>query len=245
MSRTHFYGTLVGKKVVVAVSGVILFGFLLGHMTGNIKVFLGDEANGVPKIDVYGHFLRTMGEPVFSYGQMLWIVRIVLITALVAHVVTVILLAMHNRNARPIRYTQTKRIAASPSARFMMWSGLFILAFVVFHILHLTTGSLDPKHFVQDRVYGNLYRAFHNAGFVAIYVTAMVFLALHLYHGVWSLFQTLGLDNPDRNKRLRMFAALATLALLFGFAAVPLGMFLGDMPEPPNPANLPPPYGSR
>ena len=98
---------------------------------------------------------------------------------------------------------------------------------------------------MQAQVYGNLYRAFHEVGYVLVYVVAMCFLALHLYHGAWSLFQTLGLDNPDRNKALRAFAVVATIALLIGFASLPIVFFVGDMPAPPDPATLPAPYDGQ
>ena len=142
--------------------------------------------------------------------------------------------ARRNKAARPVGYHRPlERVESSASAHWMIWTGLLILAFVVMHILHMTLGDLDPATFVEGAVYGNLSRAFHQPVFVAIYLFGMTVVALHLYHGVWSLFQSLGLDNPDRNRLLRRAALGAAIFLFLGFSAVPAAFYLDVMPAPP------------
>lgn len=229
----RLYSTTLGKKVVVAVTGVLLFGFVLAHMAGNLKVFMGNDAEGMPKVDVYAHFLRTVGDPVFGHGELLWVFRIVLLAALFVHVVGVVQLTVANRCARPVRYERSRYEAATLSARWMLVTGLLLLAFIGFHILHFTSGTVDPARFTTGAIYDNLYRAFVQWYYVGLYVVAMILLSLHVYHGVWSLFQTLGLDNPDRNRALRLLAATAAVVLLVGFSSVPVLIFFGVMSETP------------
>ena len=230
---TALYQTTLGKKAVVAVSGLVLYGFVIGHMVGNLKVFTGNDAAGEPHIDIYAHFLRTMGEPLVPYSFLLWVARIILIAALVLHVYTVVLLSRRNHAARHENYAEPRYSQASAPARWMMVSGVLLLIFVAFHLLQFTFGKIGGAPFVEGEVYANLYHAFHRWFFVGLYVIAMAALALHVNHGVWSLFQTLGLDNPDRNRVFRLLATLSSVGLFFGFASVPLLFFLGLMPSPP------------
>ena len=241
---TRFLGSTLGMKAVVAVTGVILFGFVLLHMLGNLKTFTGNDAQGVPHIDTYARFLRTMGEPLLPHGFALWTVRIVLLVALLLHVAMVIMLQARNRAARPIPYHHRPvRVVSTVAARTMLVSGVLVLVFAVIHVLQFTTGTIQVTPIEPEQVYANLYHAF-SAWFITLfYVIAMGGLGFHLYHGVWSLFQTLGLDNPDRNRGLRLFAALATIVLLLGFCSVPLLFYLGLMPEPPGAATAPPAGG--
>jgi len=231
---TRFFGSTLGQKAMVAVTGVILFGFVIGHMLGNLKTFMGNDAQGVPHIDTYAHFLRTMGEPLLPYGVMLWIVRIILLGALVLHVVTAIHLARLNRAARPIRYHHRHVLVTSTvAARTMLVSGVLLLLFVVVHILQFTTGTIQLTPIEPDTVYANLYHAFGEWFIALFYVIAMGLLGFHLYHGAWSLFQSLGIDNPDRNRGLRLTAAATAVILVVGFSAVPLLFVVGVMPSPP------------
>ena len=234
---TALYSTTVGKKSVVAVTGILLYGFVVLHMLGNLKVFTGNVATGEPHIDVYATFLRTMGEPLVPYGFILWCVRIVLLIALILHVVTVLQLAVRNRRARHTRYTRHTYNESSVPARLMLVSGLLLLAFLVFHLLQFTFGVIGVTRFEQEEVYSNLYYAFQKWFFVLMYVVAMAALALHVNHGIWSLFQTLGLDNPDRNRTFRVLATVSAVALFVGFAAVPLLFFFNGMPLPPDTAD--------
>ena len=227
------YRSLVGKKVIVAITGAIWLGFLLLHVIGNLKAFLPDPEPGIPDIDVYSHFLRTMGEPILPHAVALGLFRVVLVVALVLHVVCVVQLAARNRRARPVSYDRVDYAEASVSARSMLYTGALLLFFLAVHLPHLTTGDLDAAHFVPGAVYRNLTLAFAQWPFTSLYLVAMVVLGSHLYHGAWSLFQTLGLDNPDRNRGLRRFAMVIAIVFPVGFAAVPVAFFSGLMAPPP------------
>lgn len=233
----NLYQSNVGKKVIAAVTGLILFGFLLGHVTGNLKVFTGNTDGGMPHIDEYGHFLRVVGEPMVPKEGVLWGARVVLLVSVLLHILVVIQLAMHSQEARPTGYVKTKRSMASLSALYMMFSGGLIAFFIVFHILHFTAGMLPLGDFKEGQIYFNLYQSFSpQYWFVSLfYIVTMVVIGLHLNHGVWSLFQTLGLDNPDRNKMIRIGTTVVTVLIIAGFIAVPLSFLAGLMPEPPVP----------
>lgn len=229
---TSLYNTSIGKKFIAAITGLILFGFLVGHVAGNLKAFTGSSENGVPHIDEYGQFLKEVGEPMLPYMVGLWMARTVLLISLVLHVVVVIQLAMASAEARPVNYVRSRKTAASLPAQWMMYSGLLILGFIIFHILHFTTGSIRLGEFEHGYVYSNLWNSFSMPAVAIGYLLAMIVLGFHLYHGVWSLFQTLGIDNPDRNKGLRMFAIIATVGLAVGFAVVPLAFMFGALDAP-------------
>ncbi len=226
------YSSTIGKKAIAAVTGLVLLGFLIGHVAGNLKVFTGSSPNGVPHIDEYGRFLRVVGEPILPEMLGLWIARAVLLVSLILHVVVVAQLAIHSKTARPTKYVRNHKVASSWAARYMMYSGLLILAFVIFHILHFTTGTIRLGEFAHGAVYSNLFHSFSLWPVALAYVAVMCVLGLHLYHGIWSMFQTLGLDNPDRNQALRKFAVILTIALVVGFAAVPISFMFGVNPEP-------------
>lgn len=225
------YASSIGKKMVAAITGVILLGFLLGHVAGNLKVFTGSTSQGVPHIDEYAQFLKVAGAPLLPAMMGLWIARLVLLGALILHVVTVAQLAMLSAEARPVGYVKTNRRAASLPALWMMFSGGLILVFVIFHILHFTTGTIEIGEFTHGYVYNNLAKSFANPLVAIGYSLVMIVLGFHLNHGIWSLFQTLGLDNPDRNKQLRILSTGITLAIVLGFMAVPLAFMSGQMPD--------------
>ena len=229
------YKSSIGKKFIAAVTGLILFGFLMGHVAGNLKVFTGSTGEGIPHIDEYAQFLRVMGEPLLPAMAALWIARAVLLVALILHVVVVSQLAMQSAEARPVNYVKSKKAVASLPALWMMFSGILILGFIIFHLLHFTWGAMPLGEFEHGYVYNNLANSFALWPVAIGYVLVMVVLGFHLFHGIWSLFQTLGLDNPDRNRALRAFALIATIGLVVGFSAVPVSFLLGDlvnMPEP-------------
>ena len=228
---TTIFRSSIGKKFIAAVTGLILFGFLVGHASGNLKIFTGaDEAN-VPHIDHYAHFLTTFGDPVLPPMVALWGARIILLAALVLHVTVVIQLSWQSNAARPVDYIRSKKAAASVPALYMMVSGSLILFFIIFHIMHFTMGILPIGTYEYGAVYDNLAGSFTNILIALLYVAFMVVLAFHLFHGVWSLFQTLGLDNPDRNGILRAFAAVSAIGISALFAAVPLSFMTGVVPE--------------
>ena len=229
---TTLYSSTIGKKFIAAVTGLVLFGFLVGHVAGNLKVFTGTTEAGVPHIDEYGQFLKVAGEPFLPEMAGLWIARMVLLGSVVLHIVVVVQLAFRNLEARPVGYVRSKKTASSLAALWMMFSGSLIAFFIVFHLLHFTVGALPIGEFKHGAVYENLYSSFRNPLISLFYLVVMGVLGFHLYHGVWSLFQTLGIDNPDRNKALRMFAIIATIGIVVGFALVPLSFMTGMMPEP-------------
>lgn len=226
------YSSTIGKKFIAAVTGLILFGFLAGHVAGNLKVFTGSTDAGVPHIDEYGQFLKVAGEPFLPEMAGLWIARLVLLGSVVIHIVVVVQLAFRNLEARPVGYVRSKKAASTLAAMWMMFSGGLIAFFIVFHLLHFTVGVLPVGEFQHGAIYKNLYSSFGNPLISLFYVIVMGVIGFHLYHGVWSLFQTLGIDNPDRNKALRMFAIVSTIGIVIGFSLVPLSFMLGVMPEP-------------
>ena len=227
----HFYSTSVGKKLVVAVTGAIMYGFVIGHMLGNLKAFAGPSA-----LDQYAEMLRQIGAAFLGHGTFLWIARIVLIGAVVLHVITVIQLIKRNAKGRPTRKIR-RRNASTLAAKWMAISGTLILVFIVIHLAQFTMGWITPhaagtEGFEHGKVYSNLWGAFNVWWVAAFYVLMMAMVCMHVYHGAWSMCQTLGLDAPDRNKFLRAGAAGTAIILFIGFSAVPLSMLSNTIQAP-------------
>jgi len=220
----------IGKKYVAAITGVIIAIWVVLHMLGNLKAIEG-PGGGNPAIDRYAHFLRTAGSPVLPHDFLLWCIRIVLIAAVILHITAVTQLWRRNRRANP-RDHRGHRIRSTLSARTMTFTGVLILAFVVFHILHFTTRTIHPTHLVNGAVYANAYDAFHTWWLVVIYVGAVVLLGFHLNHGLWSGAQTAGVDNPDRNWFWRRLATSVTVLTVVGFAIVPILFAVDALPKP-------------
>lgn len=223
----------VGKKVVVALTGLALVGYVVLHMIGNLTALLGagDAGGEHAQIDDYGHWLREFGTPLLPYEFVLWAIRIFLLGALIVHIVGVYQLTVRSRAARPKGHP-AKRIGRSWAARTMRLSGPLLLAFIVFHILHFTVLAVDVTPLAHGEIYSNLYGAFQKWYFVLLYVVALASLAYHLRHGVWSLFQTLGLDSPARNPYLRHGATALAGIVALGFVLIPLLFWTGALPEP-------------
>ena len=218
---------------MMALSGLVLFLFVIGHMAGNLKVFFGaDASTGVYLVDHYAEILRTVAADFMGRASFLWIVRITLFSSGIIHAVTGIQLWLLNRRAKPSGYEEQSYLSATISSRSMFYGGIFIGLFAVFHILHFTLGGVAAYSFEQGRVYSNLYHSFLHGYLVVLYVAAVLFLALHLYHGAWSIFQTLGVDNPGLNGSLRVFAKVAAIVLFLGFSAVPVSIYFGFVPPP-------------
>jgi succinate dehydrogenase / fumarate reductase cytochrome b subunit len=220
----------VGKKVIVAVTGLALVLYVVLHMVGNLTALQG-AGHGHARIDEYGHWLRTFGTPLLPYETILWVIRIVLLGALIVHVVGVFQLTQRSRAARPQGYP-AKRIGRSWASRTMRLTGPLLLLFIVFHILQFTLLTVDVTPLAEGQIYSNLYGAFQKWYFVVLYVLALAALGYHLRHGVWSLFQTLGLDRPARNPWLRHGATTLAVVVSVGFAIIPLGFWTGVLPEP-------------
>ena len=213
--------TSVGKKVAVAVTGLIGIGFVFAHMVGNLKVFLGRE-----EIDHYGEWLRELGEPALPRSTVLWLMRLVLVAALVIHVTLVYRLTMQSRKARPVKYQQANPIRKTPAGRTMRWGGVTILLFLVFHLADFTWGNVNPG-FERGHVYRNMVASFERVPVTIFYLLAMGALGMHLYHGVWSATQTLGVNQARWDKTIRAGAAGAALVIAGGFAVVPLAVLFG------------------
>src|SRR5699024_4980780 len=192
--------TTVALKIVMAVTGLIFLLFVLAHMYGNLKALSGQEA-----YDEYAHHLRVLGEPMLPYAGFLWIMRVGLLVSLVLHVWAAVSLTRRNRGARSQRYVMKKSVTSTLSSRTMMWGGIALFAFIVFHILQFTTltievgGSFDSPH-------ARLVAAFETWWLLAIYVLAMIALGMHLRHGVWSTVQTLGWSNRTRQPAIKATA---------------------------------------
>jgi len=218
------WGTMVGKKVVMAVTGIVLVGFVIAHMLGNLKIFLGAQA-----IDTYAAFLRTMGEPLFPYSVLLWVVRIVLLTCVALHVTAAVQLTRMSRAARPHGYDTKESIATTYAARTMRWSAVIVVLFIVYHLLHLTGGVVgwEPGQFRDLSVYHNVVAGFSVWYVSLFYIVAMACLCLHLDHGIWSLLQTLGWNNARTTSTLRTLSREVALAVFVGFISVPVAVLAG------------------
>jgi succinate dehydrogenase / fumarate reductase cytochrome b subunit len=191
------WNSTIGKKYVVAITGVIFAIWVALHMLGNLKEIEG-PGHGNPAIDQYARWLRTLLSPALPHDFVLWVIRGILIVSVVLHIVANYQLWQRNRKAKPGAF-KGRRLRSTWSARTMTASGIVILAFLVFHILHFTTGTIHPTRMMSGAVYSNMYYAFHLWWLVVIYVVAMALLGAHLFHGLWSAAQTTGVDNPDRN----------------------------------------------
>lgn len=223
MSRVlNLYRSSVGKKVLMAATGVIFVVFVLGHMYGNLKAFYGPET-----FNHYAEFLRDMGAPLFMHGQLLWLIRIALLLAVLIHVIPAVQLWIAGNRARPVSYVRGLEIEETTiAARTMRWGGLILFVFVVLHLLHLTVGSLHPD-FIPGDAYNNLVVGFQVWPVSAGYIVAMGVLSLHLYHGVWSGLQTLGLNHPRYNRYRRPLAAIVAVVVFVGFVSVPAAVMAG------------------
>jgi succinate dehydrogenase / fumarate reductase, cytochrome b subunit len=209
-----FWRSTIGKKVVMAVTGVIGIGFLISHVTSNLLVFRGPE-----QLNHYAVFLRSLGPALFA-------ARAVLVLAVVLHVVAALQLAARRRAARPIRYVKHKPQTSSLWDRTMYAGGVVLLAFIVFHLLHLTWGTVHPR-FVHLDPYGNIVRGFRSPWVVLAYVVGLLALGLHLAHGAWSSVRTLGVAGSGPHP-LRRPVALALAALIWlGFTIIPLAVYFG------------------
>jgi succinate dehydrogenase / fumarate reductase, cytochrome b subunit len=226
MRRTfNIWGSTVGKKIAMAVSGVVLIGFVVGHMIGNLKVFQGPEA-----FNHYAEGLRTLGAPFFGTTQALWLVRVVLLGAVLIHIVAAVQLTIRARKARAVGYRKWDGdLVFSYASRTMAWGGIIILLFVVYHLLHLTVGVAMPAgttHQPHDE-YANVVASFRVWYVALFYVIANLALSVHLAHGVSSLFQTLGLVDGKMDVARRRIGAAFAVVLCLIFASLPVAVWVG------------------
>lgn len=215
-ANATFLGSTVGRKVVMAVSGVILIGFVFVHMIGNMQLYLGPEA-----LNHYAAFLRT-----FLHGAGIWIFRAVLLTAVGLHVWAATTLTLDSWAARPQGYRLWQAKDSTYASRTLRWGGVILALFLVYHLLHLTIGGAHPD-FREGDVYHNVVAGFQVWYASAIYIVAMIALGLHLDHGVWSLCQTLGLQHPRYKRYVRLFARGFAILVVAGNISFPIAVLTG------------------
>jgi succinate dehydrogenase / fumarate reductase, cytochrome b subunit len=216
--------SMIGKKIVMAVTGGVLVLFLFAHVAGNLKIFVGPD-----QMNAYARFLREVGQPEFEYGQVLWIVRIVLLACALLHITAAYQLTMMNRRARPVNYTSKKDIETTWGARTMRIGGVILLVFIIFHLLHFTLGvvGFQPGQFVHLAAYQNVIAGFSVVPIGIFYILAMCALFLHLDHGIWSGFQTLGWNTAKNQKTVRTLSKVIAALVSLGFISVPLAVMAG------------------
>jgi len=223
------YRTTIGKKVVMAVTGLILVGFVVAHMVGNLKIYTGAE-----HLNAYAGFLREVGEPIFPRETLLWIARLVLLGSVGLHIGAAYQLTRLDKASRPERYAM-KKVTTNYASRTMRWGGVIITLFIVYHILHFTLGQVGyaPGVFQHGdandgyQTYANVVIGFQNPLVSGFYIVAMVALGLHLYHGTWSMFQTLGLNSKKWNGLWRGVAIAVAIAVVLGNISIPIAVLTG------------------
>jgi succinate dehydrogenase / fumarate reductase cytochrome b subunit len=214
-----FWDSSIGKKALMALTGIVLSAYLVAHLLGNMQIYMGQDAAGVAKIDAYAHFLH-------SNAGVLWTARVVLFAAIVVHAISGIQLYLRKQAARPVDYALRSNIQGTTASRTMLVSGVVILLFVVYHVLHLTTGTVHPE-FQDLRPFHNVTTGFARPAASAIYIVSMVGVGFHLWHGLYSMFHSLGLTHPRYTPGIRSFAALVATIIALGNISVPLAVLAG------------------
>ena len=219
--KTGKFSNSVAKKAVMAVSGIIMILYLIAHMIGNLHAFQGaEEFNG------YSHWIRTIGEPAVPQGTVLWIIRVVLLVSVVAHFWAAISLWRQARRARPVAYVTKKRVQQSFASRTVRWGGLILALFIIWHILDLTLGAVNPAG-SDSTPYERLIASFQNIPITLFYVVAMLLLGLHLRHGIFAATQTLGQTNKRRERAVNGIAYVVSAVITVGFLLTPLSVAFG------------------
>lgn len=217
-SVSTLYRSTIGKKIVMAVTGLLMLGFVVVHMAGNLKIFFGEA-----EFDSYAHWLRTIGEPVVHESWFLWIQRFVLSVALIAHIWAAASLSRQDHRARPVGYHARRRGGYATST--MRWGGVILLLFIIYHVLDLTMGVANPAP-DDAGPYGRVVADFSVWYITLAYVVAMGALCLHIAHGLWSAANTLGV-NAATTAAYRTVAVAAAVAITLGFLLVPFGVVFG------------------
>jgi succinate dehydrogenase / fumarate reductase cytochrome b subunit len=213
-----FFGSTIGKKAVMAISGVVLFGFVAAHLLGNLQIFLGpDQFNG------YARSLRHL-------PLLVWTVRVVLLVMVALHIWSSLQLAVTKSEARPIGYVRSNSAGSAYASRTMYMSGPIVAAFVVYHLMQFTFG-VGGTAFERFDAYGNVINGFRVPVVSGFYVLAIGLLCLHLRHGLWSMFQTLGFHHERYLRRLKAAAAIIALAIFLGFISIPIAVVFRIIPE--------------
>lgn len=217
------YRSQVGRKWAMAISGVILLGFIIFHLVGNLKVYLGPE-----DINEYGEALRDLGGHIAPRTHLLWIMRFGLMAAFGIHIHAAFSLAFENRRkGGDVGYqTQREYLVASYASRTMIWSGIIVLLFIAYHLADLTWGWTNPD-FIRGDIYHNMVESFSRAPVAAIYIVANIALGFHIYHGAWSLFQSIGVNNPRFNQWRKWFAQAFAVTIVVGNVLFPVMVLAG------------------
>jgi succinate dehydrogenase / fumarate reductase cytochrome b subunit len=227
---SDFYRSAVGKKWVMAVTGIILLAYVIAHTVGNLKIYLEVEASGLYEIDEYGHMLREFLYPILPRHLFLWIMRVGLIIATIFHVHAAVVLTQMNHRARTTTYAGPRQyLVANYASRTMRWSGFIVLAFVAFHLADFTWGiePFAPEGWERGAVHANFLLTFSRLPVVVLYVVANLALGLHLFHGVWSMFQSLGANSPRFNAWRRYFAIGVAYAITLANVSMPIAVYAG------------------
>jgi succinate dehydrogenase / fumarate reductase cytochrome b subunit len=210
----RFYDSTVGKKVVMAVSGVVLFGYVVAHLLGNLQIFIGPD-----QINHYAALLH-------ASPPLLWTARTFLLVMLFLHIWSSFQLALRKWDARPEAYVKKRAVGSSYASRTMYWSGPIVFIFVVYHILHFTVG-VGGTEYIELHPYENVVHGFRNPLVAGFYIVAMILLCTHLYHGLWSMFQTLGVNHPRYTPWLRRGAAVFATLIAIGEISIPIAVLMG------------------
>ena len=217
-TRPSLFATAVGKKYAMAISGLVLMGYVLLHMVGNLKIYFGAES-----MNKYSEWLREVGEPALPREWLLWGVRIVLLLAVVVHIYAAYALTRMNQRARPVKYASKRDfVAADFASRTMRWTGIIVVLFVIWHLLDLTWGPANPD-FISGDPYHNVITSFERIPVAIAYIVANVALGVHLYHGAWSLFQSMGWYGTWR----RTFSIVFAGVIVLGNVSFPLAVMFG------------------
>jgi len=219
----RFYDAPIGKKAVMAITGVMLVGYVLAHLLGNLQIYSSNPS----QINSYAAFLHNPAN-----AGLLWGARTVLLLAVILHITASVQLFFQNQAARPIAYVKKDDVPASYAARTMVWSGPIVAAFVIFHVLHLTVGAVLPLQDVGGNpitpdVRYNVIAGFQNYGVSAFYIFAMILLCMHLYHGIWSMCQSLGISHPRYTRKLKTASALLAILVAIGNCSIPIAVMTG------------------
>ncbi len=220
-----FFRSSIGKKIIMAITGFIWFGFVIAHMLGNLQIYQGAE-----KINAYAKFLKDL-------GPLLWVARAVLFVSFFGHVAVAIMLKIQNNAARPVNYSKQDTIQASKASLTMVYSGFLLLTFLIYHLLHFTLGVTNPEHSaltftlkngdVVHDVYAMVILGFKVPAIAVAYIVFMFFLALHFSHALGSVLQTLGIVSPKHNPNLQKIATLLAIIVFIGNTSMPLSILLG------------------
>ncbi|RJP25330.1 MAG: succinate:quinone oxidoreductase [Candidatus Omnitrophota bacterium] len=216
-----FWISSIGRKILMAVTGVLLLLFIFGHMVGNLQIFIGAEA-----LNRYAAFLQGLGE-------LLWVIRFGLLVVFVVHIILSIQLTLENRSARPIKYRCEDTVQASLASRTMIWTGLLVLGFIILHILHFTMGVLQPEIFHEMHtkeppdVYSIVVMGFQNIGFASFYILLMICLGFHVSHAIMSACETLGLNHSKYHPTVTKLSVILGWVIAVGYIVVPLSVLVG------------------